>query len=105
MANPRVPDRIGPFLLQLKTDSGLTYDRIAAKMPRGRATTVRDMCQKGANPKWETIAAFLNALGLTVQDLASHAQPTVKAQPVPKSIREGLETMRALAAQLHEDAQ
>lgn len=64
-----VPRRIGPALRRLKEASGLSYEDLGEILGKKR-TTVATLCENNSNPQWGSIADFLNALELSVSDLA-----------------------------------
>jgi len=68
-----VPRRIGPALRRLKEAAGLSYEDLGVLLGKKR-TTVAMLCTDLANPQWSSIADFLNAMDLTVADLAEEIQ-------------------------------
>lgn len=102
MAKTPVPDRIGPSFEQLKLESGLTFEEVARRMDSlpGRAS---DLVREAANPTWETVAKFLNALDMSLWDLAAVAQPDLAPKSAPRSLKQNIAALRALSDQLWKD--
>lgn len=65
--------RIGPVLRRLKMASGLSYEDLGRILGKTRAS-VAGLCHDDANPRWITLVAFLEALGLSLADLAGEVE-------------------------------
>ncbi len=65
---------IGPVLASLRAGHDVTVAGLAQRLGK-RDMTVRSFEMPSSNPRWTTIATYLDALGSTLHDLADEAEP------------------------------
>lgn len=73
----RVTKYIGPVLTRLRERQDLTMAEVANRLGKVEMT-VRSYEIPSSNPRWETLDAYLDALGCSLHDLAEEAEPILE---------------------------
>lgn len=80
-------------------ESGLSYEDLGRILGKTRAS-VAGLCHDEANPRWNTLVDFLEALGLSLADLAKEIEDpggmAQKLEAIERQVRELLRTPLAL---------